>query len=184
MRASGWTPTFRCWGSKRLDWGLAQVRRAKELDQLPGHVVMALGTNDISWESRSTNERRVREMLRLLGKQRQVLWLDVDTTYSNFSIAAADWFNAMIRRVANEYPNVKVVPWKRTARTAGVKRPDGIHYGPDGYRLRAQTVVEALNAAARPSASPLASSSPSPSVSSSPTASLSVRPTPAASTTG
>ncbi len=113
---SGWTPTFRCWGSRRLDWGLDQLKRAKELDQLPEHVIVALGTNDISWEQPATTESRVNTMLDRLGPNRQVLWVDLDIAYSQFSMQRADWFNGMIRTVAKDRPNVMVVPWEKIAR--------------------------------------------------------------------
>ncbi len=163
MRRSGWTPTFRCWGSKRIDWGIAQVRRAKQLRQLPQHVVIALGTNDVSWESPSTNERRARALLDLIGPNRQVLWVNLDVDYSSFSHARAQWFNAMIRDVAADRPNVTVVPWRRVARAERAGRFDGIHYGSFGYRLRAATVTKSLNALAR--SAPESSPSPSPSLS-------------------
>jgi lysophospholipase L1-like esterase len=148
MRASGWTPTFRCWGSKRLDWGIAQVRRAKELGQLPRYVIMALGTNDISWETPATTEARVRTLLRALGPNRQVLWVDLDVDHSSFSRSRALWFNDMIRRVAASRDNLTVVPWRQIARAERAGRYDGIHYGSGGYRLRARTVAAALDAAA------------------------------------
>lgn len=142
---SGWTPTFRCWGSKRLDWGLDQLERAKAMKQVPEHVLVALGTNDISWEQPATTEARVNTMLDRIGPKRQVLWVDLDIAYSEFSIARADWFNGMIRKVANERPNVTVVPWEKIARAEGIGRFDGIHYGPQGYRFRARTLTDALN---------------------------------------
>lgn len=148
LRASGWTPTFRCWGSKRLDWGLAQLARAKKLGQVPEHVIVALGTNDVSWVDPATTERRVRTMLDRLGEKRQVLWVDLDVAYSDFSSRRADWFNGMIRRVAKDRPNVTVVPWERIARSAKAGRFDGIHYGPRGYRLRGQEIAKALDARA------------------------------------
>ena len=145
---SGWTPTFRCWGSKRLDWGLDQLMRAKQLDQLPEHVIVALGTNDISWEQPATTESRVTTMLDRLGPNRQVLWVDLDIAYSQFAMQRADWFNDMIRNVAEKRPNVTVVPWEKIARSEKVSRFDGIHYGPQGYRFRARTLTDALNNAA------------------------------------
>ncbi len=148
LRASGWTPTFRCWGSKRLDWGLAQLARAKSLGQVPEHVIVALGTNDVFWVDPATTERRVRTMLDRLGETRQVLWVDLDIAYSAFSSRRADWFNGMIRRVAKGRPNVTVVPWERIARSAKAGRFDGIHYGPRGYRLRGQEIARALDARA------------------------------------
>src|SRR6056297_982617 len=149
LAESGWTPTFRCWGSKRLDWGLDQIKRAKKLDQLPEYVIVALGTNDISWEQPATTERRVTTMLDRLGPDRQVLWVDLDIAYSTFSMTRADWFNKMIRQVAKDRPNLKVVPWEKIARQENAARFDGIHYGTSGYRLRARTLTDALDERAR-----------------------------------
>ncbi len=160
MRASGWTPTFRCWGSKRLDWGIAQVRRAKSLGQLPRYVVVALGTNDISWETPQTTQRRVHALLDAIGPKRQVLWVDLDVDHSAFSSSRAQWFNGMIREVAEKRTNVTVIPWRRVARAASAGRFDGIHYGPSGFRLRALTVTKALNVAGR--ANPVPSPRPTP----------------------
>jgi len=149
LNESGWTPTFRCWGSKRLDWGLDQLKRAKKTDQLPEYVIVALGTNDISWEQPATTERRVNTMLDRLGPDRQVLWVDLDIAYSAFSMQRADWFNSMIRKVAKDRPNLTVIPWQKTARAEDAARFDGIHYGTSGYRLRARTLTDALDELAR-----------------------------------
>ena len=149
LRASGWTPTFRCWGSRRLDWGIAQVRRAKELGQLPGVVVMALGTNDASWEPLATTQARVRTLMTILGPKRQVLWVDLDVDYSAYSASRALWINDMIRREAASRENLTVVPWRRIARAERAGRYDGIHYGPSGYRLRASVVAKAVDDLAR-----------------------------------
>jgi lysophospholipase L1-like esterase len=159
LAESGWTPTFRCWGSKRLDWGLDQVKRAKQLNQLPEYVIVALGTNDISWEQPATTERRVNTMLDRLGPDRQVLWVDLDIAYSTFSMTRADWFNKMIRQVAKDRSNLKVVPWEKIARQENAARFDGIHYGTSGYKLRARELTDALDKHARS----LAQKSPSPS---------------------
>lgn len=145
LEESGWTPTFRCWGSRRLDWGLDQIKRAKELDQLPEFVIMALGTNDISWVQPAITEQRVNKVLDRLGPKRQVLWVDLDIDYSTFSIARAAWFNKMIRQVTKDKPNVNVVPWEKIARSNDAYRFDGIHYGASGYKLRARELTDALN---------------------------------------
>ena len=149
MRASGWTPTFRCWGSRRLDWGIDQVARARELDQLPSFVILALGTNDISWETPATTERRLEALLDRLGPRRHVLWVDLHLTRSAWLNARADWFNDLLRRKARTHRNLEVVSWHRVARANGIRGWDGIHYGPSGYRLRARTVLAALNAEGR-----------------------------------
>lgn len=145
LEDSGWTPTFRCWGSKRLDWGLDQIKRAKKLNQLPEFVVVTLGTNDVSWVQPAVTEQRVNKLLDRLGPKRQVLWVDLDVDYSTFSSTRADWFNKMIRKVARERPNVKVVPWEKTARSEQAYRFDGIHYGSSGYRLRGRFLTDALD---------------------------------------
>ena len=149
MRRSGWTPTFRCWGSRRLDWGIDQVVRSRQIGQLPEHVIVALGTNDISWETPETTERRVRTLLDRLGPHRTVLWVDLHLTRSAWLDARAAWFNDLLRRLERQRPNLTVVPWHTVARAHGIRGWDGIHYGPYGYRLRARTVLAALDAAGR-----------------------------------
>jgi hypothetical protein len=145
LRSSGWTPTYRCWGSRRLDWGIEQIRRARSLHQLPDHVIVALGTNDISWETPQTTTRRVHALLDAIGRERQVLWVDLHLTRSSWLNARADWFNDLISDLAHDRPNVSVIAWHRVARGHDIHGFDGIHYGPYGYRLRAQTVVAGLN---------------------------------------
>ncbi len=181
MRASGWTPTFRCWGSRRLDWGIDQVARSRQLGQLPAHVIVALGTNDISWETQATTERRMRTLLDRLGEKRQVIWVDLHLTRSAWLNARADWFNGLVRRLAASRPNVTVLAWHKVARAHGIRGGDGIHYGPSGYRLRAQTVVKALNGIGRRNPVPVPAPTPSaPAVSTpTPTPTPSPVPTPA-----
>lgn len=162
LEEAGWTPTFRCWGSKRLDWGLDQIKQAKKSKQLPEYVIVALGTNDVSWEQPDTTQRRVNTMLDRIGDEREVLWVDLDIAYSDFSMRRADWFNGMIRQVAKERPNVKVVPWEKIAREEDALRFDGIHYGTSGYKLRARALTDALNDRAR-AVDPAAALAPSPS---------------------
>jgi lysophospholipase L1-like esterase len=164
MRRDGWTPTFRCWGSRRLDWGIDQVVRSRQIGQLPKHVIIALGTNDISWETQETTERRVRALLDRLGPNRTVLWVDLHLTRSAWLDARAAWFNDLLRRLERQRPNLTVVDWHRVARANGIRGGDGIHYGPSGYRLRARTVLAALDAAGRrdPVAAPEPTPAPAP----------------------
>jgi hypothetical protein len=179
MRAAGWTPTFRCWGSRRLDWGLDQVARSRDLRQLPGYVIMALGTNDISWETPATTERRLRTLLDRLGPHRQVLWVDLHLTRSAWLDARADWFNGLLRRLERTHPNLTVVDWHRVARAHGIRGWDGIHYGPYGFRLRARTVAAALNDIGQ--RDPVASTAPPPSALPTPNAAPSAAPSPSPS---
>jgi lysophospholipase L1-like esterase len=160
MRASGWTPSFRCWGSRRLDWGIDQVVRARGQRQLPRYVIVALGTNDISWETPTTTERRVRSLLDRLGPDREVIWVDLHLTRSSWLNARAAWFNDLLRRIESKRPNLTVVDWHRVARAHGIRGWDGIHYGPYGYRLRARTVLASLNAVGRADPAPAGPAAP------------------------
>lgn len=149
LHGSGWTPTFRCWGSRRLDWGIDQVTRAKNLDQLPKWVVIGLGTNDISWESPQTTASRLSALIKRLGPKRQVLWINLHLTRSAWLDARADWFNDLLDTWDRRRANFTVIDWHTVARREGIRGWDGIHYGPGGFRLRAHTVVHQLNARAR-----------------------------------
>ena len=149
LRWSGWTTTFRCWGSRRLDWGLAQVSRARALHQLPGFVVVALGTNDVSWESQATTAARVAALLKRIGPNRQILWVNLHITRSAWLNARADWFNDLLARWDRRLENLTVIDWHKVARAHDIRGWDGIHYGPSGFRLRAQTIAKALDARAR-----------------------------------
>ncbi len=182
LRSSGWTPTFRCWGSRRLDWGIAQIARAKELDQLPSVVVVALGTNDISWVDEATTARRVDSLLDRLGPRRQILWVDLHLTRSAWLDARAARFNAMLRTQARSRDNLTVVGWHKVAAAHRIRGGDGIHYGPAGYRLRAKEVAAAVDSAAprlpaRPAPAPI----PAPTTTPSPTPSATPGATPPAS---
>lgn len=110
---------------------------------------MALGTNDISWETPATTTRRVRTLLDRIGPLREVLWVDLDIDHSDFSRARAAWFNRFIRAEARSRANLTVLGWERFARAERAGRYDGIHYGDRGYRLRAEFLARALNTQSR-----------------------------------
>lgn len=149
LRWSGWTTTFRCWGSRRLDWGLTQVSRARSLHQLPGFVVVALGTNDVSWETEETTAARMAALLKRIGPNRQILWVNLHITRSAWLDARAERFNDLLDRWDRRLDNLTVIDWHKVARAHRIRGWDGIHYGADGFRLRAQTVAKALDARAR-----------------------------------
>ena len=93
----------------------------------------------------TTPERRMRELLERLGPDRQVLWVDLHLTRSAWLDARAAWFNDLLHRLATEHRNLTVVRWHEVAREHGIHGFDGIHYGPQGYRLRAKTLAEWLD---------------------------------------
>jgi len=145
LRADGWTPTIRCWGGKRLDWGIAQVRRARALKQLPDTVVIALGTNDMSYIDQNTTRRRVNDILDLLGPERTVVW--INTHFAGGlapSRAREAWFNGLLRDQARQRDNLVVLDWAQYARARGIRTRDGVHYRADGSKARAEALRAVL----------------------------------------
>ena len=149
LRKSGWTPTVRCFGGKRLDWAIAQAKRAQEIDQLPDTVVIAVGTNDMRWIDRGTTKARMRQLLDVLGGERTVLWVD---TYASggdrFTRSKEKWFNRQVKRLARANDNVFRVVWGPYARKQGVRFADALHYDTAGERAWADRVVQVLNSRA------------------------------------
>ena len=149
LRKNGWTPTIRCFGGKRLDWAIAQAKRAKQIDQLPNTVVIAIGTNDMRWIDRGTTKARMRELLRVLGKDRTVLWVD---TYASggdrFTREKERWFNRQVQQLAAEHRNVHHINWGNYARANGVRFADALHYTAAGERTWAKRVADQVTAIA------------------------------------
>lgn len=145
LRADGWTPTVRCWGGKRLDWGISQVRRARALKQLPDTVVIALGTNDMSHGDQNTTRRQVGEILDLIGRKRTVVW--INTHFSGGlapSRAREVWFNKLLTDQARQRDNLVVLDWAEYARARKVHSRDGVHYRADGSKTRAEALRATL----------------------------------------
>lgn len=142
LRLDGWTPTVRCFGGKRLDWAIAQAKRAKQLDQLPDTVVIAIGTNDMRWIDRGTTASRMKELMKVLGKKRTVLWVD---TYASggdrFTRAKEKWFNRQVKELAADRKNLHHVVWGNWARRNDVPFADALHYTSSGTRTWAQRVA-------------------------------------------
>lgn len=146
LRADGWTPTVRCFGGKRLDWAIAQAKRAKKLGQLPDTVVIAIGTNDMRWIDRATTSARMKQLMKVLGPKRTVLWVD---TYASggdrFTRAKEKWFNRQVKQLAEQRENLHHVVWGRYARNNNVPFGDALHYTPSGTRTWAQRVADEVS---------------------------------------
>lgn len=146
LRQSGWTPTIRCWGGKRLDWGREQIARAKKLGNLPQIVVIALGTNDMRWIDRNVTRARMSALVKQIGPDRAIFWVD---TYAGnadrFTRSKQRWFNAEVRRLADRNPQMHVIPWGSRASRAGVRFVDGLHFRPRDYRYMADLIVDELD---------------------------------------
>jgi len=146
LRADGWTPTVRCFGGKRLDWAIAQAKRAKQLGQLPDTVVIAIGANDMRWIDRRTTQARMKELMRVLGKKRTVLWVD---TYASggdrFTRSKEKWFNRQVKSLAQQRENLHHVVWGNWARANDVPFADALHYTTSGTRTWAHRVADEVS---------------------------------------
>lgn len=155
LKNSGWTPTVRCWGGKRLDWGREQIARAKKLNQLPDNVVIALGTNDMRWVDRRVTRARMNALIEQLGPKRNIFWVDTYAQNADrFTKAKEKWFNDEVRKLARKHPNVRVVPFGSDAKSLGVKFVDGLHFRPVDYRTLGSLIVDGLGSVAATTSPP------------------------------
>ena len=143
LRAQGWTPTVRCFGGKRLDWAIAQVERAKKIDQLPSVVVIAVGTNDMRWIDRGRTKERMQRLIEELGSKRTVFWVD---TYASggdrFTRGKQRWFNRQVEQLDAANANVHRIDWGEYARANKVRFADALHYTGKGDRQWATRVAD------------------------------------------
>lgn len=149
LRGSGWNPTIRCFGGKRLDWALEQVRDQRAWRGLPDQVIIAMGTNDMRWIDRSVTKSRINRVLKALGSQRDVLWVNLyGGNGDRFSKEKQRWFNRTLSTFVTKYPNLTILEWDSIAERKGVTLADALHYTKRGYELRTRETVALLNAVA------------------------------------
>ena len=155
LKNSGWTPTVRCWGGKRLDWGREQIARAKKLNQLPDNVVIALGTNDMRWIDRRVTRSRMAALVDQIGPKRNIYWVDTYAQNADrFTKAKQKWFNDEVQKLARKHPNVHVVPFGSGAKASGVRFVDGLHFRSVDYRSMAKLIAEELDKVAAATSPP------------------------------
>lgn len=146
LKSSGWDPVIRCFGGKRIDWGMTQLRDQRDWDGIPNTVVIALGTNDMRWIDRQTTQSRMVRILDRLGPKRSVLWIEL---YGNngdrFNKSKQAWFNKTLARIASTRPNVHVLPWASQAKSASIPMSGPLHYAHKGLVLRTKLTIDYLN---------------------------------------
>lgn len=151
LNANGWTPTFRCWGGETVQWGLTQIKRAKELGQLPSRIVIGLGTNN-KYDSPESFTANVEKIMEAVGPNRQVywvnLWLDVK---KDPRMKVYTRLNKALAEVDAKYANMTVIDWYSTLNDYTKHHKlkttyDGIHYFAKGNQMRADAITAALNA--------------------------------------
>jgi hypothetical protein len=147
LRKSGWNPTVRCFGGKRLDWAISQVKAQRKWRGLPQTVIIAMGTNDVRWISGSVTKKRIYSLVDSLGPNRDILWVNAyGRNGDRFSKVKQVWLNKTLETVAKQRPNMAVMRWDQIASQAGIGFSSPIHYNKAGFRFRAEQVVAELNA--------------------------------------
>lgn len=146
LKSAGWNPVIRCFGGKRIDWGMSQLRDQRDWEGIPKTVIIALGTNDMRWIDRSITKARINKILNQIGPKRNVLWVNLyGRNGDRFSKSKQIWFNKTIEKIASNRPNVRVLPWDRYAEAAKFPMSGPLHYSQKGLVLRTKLTVEYLN---------------------------------------
>lgn len=124
-----------------LSQQLDAVRSAVERE--PDVVVVLLGTNDITM---STDDpySRVRDAMDRLSPVPCVRWLTVAPIFD--LVAEVRILNEVIRRSASSHDNVEVVEWGQRVERHPEWFRDLVHYGDEGQRALARTIVETATA--------------------------------------
>lgn len=148
LTAAGWTPTVRCWGAMGTDWGVQQVERARELDQLPETVVVSLGTNDVWW-LHVPMETAIDQMMAALGPNRTVYWVNVWWNPAAYDdLPEPEPVNDVLIAKAEEYPNLIVVdiatPLAAALASGDAGWIDGVHVNDGGSWVRTEAIIAAL----------------------------------------
>lgn len=102
------------------------------------YVVVSLGTND-PVESADAFRAGLAEAVRLVGS-RCLVWATIHRDGDAYA-----GFNAILRAQAARTRNLRLVDWSAMVDAhPDWLGPDGIHAGPEGYRARAQAVLDAM----------------------------------------
>ena len=105
-------------------------------DTAPPVWLVSLGTNDNIDEF----EQQARQVMKLAGPDRCVVWFDV------WRVETDDTINAVLDELAADHPNLHLVPWNSTSEAhpewfSGVD----VHPSSTGYAVRGQMGVDALD---------------------------------------
>ena len=127
-----------------------EVAAAQRAAGFHGCWVFALGTTDtanVAAGSSVSRRFRIDAMMQIAAGE-PVLWVNVRTLETSGSWADVHMqaWNAELTAATLRYPNLRVYDWWSVAQPAWFSA-DRVHYTPDGYRIRAQLIAEALAAA-------------------------------------
>lgn len=124
-----------------------EVAAAIESTGYTGCWVFALGTTDtanVGAGSDVSRRSRIDKMMQLVNGD-PVMWVTVRTleccsVWSNANMQA---WNAEVVAATARYPNLRIYDWAAVADPSWFSS-DRVHYTPDGYRLRAHLIADAL----------------------------------------
>ena len=135
--------------------GLRIIQTVAAKHQLPGAVVVALGTNDDvdSWGVRMFRSQAA-EILRLIGPSRCVVWIDLYQRPKKGQRGAPYYapLNRVLESLKATHHNLRIHHWSRIA----ALHPSWFAYGDphpssDGYETRSRGTVNALRGCPRAS---------------------------------
>jgi lysophospholipase L1-like esterase len=117
-----------------LPWTQAEVAARP----MPPVAVVALGANDT--EPISQLMWWIERMIDTFPRNERIVWVNYYALSSDDTAR-----NQVLDFVASRHPNVIVLDWASViSRHPEMFRPDGVHYTPAGYALRAVTIAHAL----------------------------------------
>lgn len=135
----GWDIETLARTGKHTSEGVAEIISRGEL---PGTLVVSLGTNDDPSDTAGFASR-VGAVLDAAGPSTCVVWVNiVRPPYAGVSYAG---YNKVLARAYASSPNLVLVDWAGLASAdPGLLAPDGVHATPEGYARRAQAVAQAV----------------------------------------
>lgn len=144
LQDAGFSPTISARTGRGVQWGLSVLQSAG--GDLPSTVVIALGTNDVA-SGRSTKSfgALVDDVMKTVGGDRFVLWVNLDLDATTWGAEQAARFNRVLREKANTYGNLAVADWQTFAADAWLAS-DFVHLNGKGYRQRANFYLWQLQA--------------------------------------
>jgi lysophospholipase L1-like esterase len=147
LAGAGWDLTVLAEGGKTARWGLDRVEEQLALAPETSVVVVALGTNDTRIASASPEQDTalIRKYVAAVGDQRTLLWVNValkpetPNLYRRYVREAQ--FNSALSQVDVESQNMQVLDWKSNVDYEQFL-PDGVHYEPEAYPVRATWIAD------------------------------------------
>ena len=128
-------------GSRDICGGFEAAQKLQAEGKLSDVVIVELGTNG-SLVNPGYYSTGMQNMLELLGTERQIFWVTVYCSYSQYMAAN----NKYIWELANTRRNIIVIDWYSLAVQNPEWFPDGVHPNTEGARQFAKLLQESLEA--------------------------------------